>query len=153
MALEVPLLYPMPRKRAEALSDDLSGVPGAVRTLAREAREAGWDVTVWHSIGCLPHATTGRPGPEKDHWAVVVVQPAARAYAVYAGVGWHSVAVWDQARAPFAGCSVTDLREFLAGPRREQGWYDAIRARQRELAERAKASAAARPRKGREEAL
>lgn len=164
-ALEVADPYPAPREARSSLSGEMNGVPGPVLGLARDAHRLGWVVRVQHSIGCLPHATTGRPGPEREWFAVVMRRggPAGsadgtggagfQAYGVYGGGVWSSCAVWDTTRAPFAACSVSDVRSFLAEPGPGQGWYDAIRQRQAEAAARQKAAAAARPRKGTGEGL
>lgn len=137
--------------------------PGAVEKLAQEAVELGWAVSRQSARGCFSHRTTGRPTAACDSFALrfrpdVWPLPGERescgrqAYAVYAKAGWQSICVYGPDLPWFMGCSVTDLREFLAVPDRDAAWFDAIRVRNAESAARAKLAAATRPKAKRDEA-
>jgi hypothetical protein len=78
----------------------------------------------------MPHATTGRPGVERDSFSVRFRRGNFQGYAIYAGAGWQSIMVAGTALAPFGKMGRTDLGAWLRS-RGEQPfeWYDAIRAR------------------------
>lgn len=64
----------------------------AVEDLQALAPRFGWSVLVTYARGCFPHASTGRPGPERDSLAVRMERGREAAVAVYVGGSSWS---WD----------------------------------------------------------
>ena len=131
--------------------------PGPVLLLEREAAGHGWDVVKAYARGCMPHATTGRPGPERDSYSVrfsrvdrdqTVLGQVWQGYAIYAGSAWQSIMIAGTPLPPFGKLGRVELSAWLADPVRPSSWYDEIRKCRAEAARVAKERAAARPRKG-----
>lgn len=140
--------YPAPEVSSRDDIAALHGVvwPSAVEKLASDGSALAWDVRKQWARGCLPHATTGRPGASEDSFAVCFARDVWTAWAVYRGGAWKFVWMTGKDLPPFGLGGVTDLREWLADPDRPASWYDAIRER---VANR-KEAAKSRPKKGRE---
>lgn len=107
--------------------------PSAVEKLAQEAVELSWAVRRQSARGAFANRATGRPGVVRDSFALVFGEHGGgsrrRAYAVYTNGSWQSICVYGPDLPWFMGCSVTDLRGFLAEPDRPAAWLDAIRVR------------------------
>lgn len=124
--------------------------PSAVEKLASDGSALAWDVRKAWARGCLPHATTGRPGPSEDSYAVRFARSHLAAWAVYRGGAWKFVWMTGKDLPPFGLGGVTDLREWLADPGKPASWYDVIRERARLAEMRRKEAARTRLKKGRE---
>jgi hypothetical protein len=150
--------YPAPevssRDDIAALHGVAHGVvwPGAVEKLASDGCALHWDVRKTWARGCLPHATTGRPGAPEDSYAVRFARETWSAWAVYRGGAWKFVWMVGRDLPPFGLGGVTDLREWLADPEKLTSWYGAIRERARLVEVRRKEAAKSRPKKTREAA-
>ncbi len=59
--------------------------PAPFAKLAGRAKGAGWAVRAQYAVGCIPHATTGRPGPARPSYALVATRTGQRLVAVYQG--------------------------------------------------------------------
>lgn len=105
--------------------------PGAVEKLASDGCALGWRVRKAWARGCLPHATTGRPGPSEDSFSVRFTREVWSAWVVYRGSACKFVWMTGRDLPPFGLGGVTDLREWLADPGKPASWYDAIRGRVR----------------------
>lgn len=130
--------------------------PRPVTLLLREAEKHGWQATWAWARGCMPHATTGRPGEERDSYSVRFRRGEWQGYAIYGGgatKSWQSIMVTGRSLPPFGKLGRTELSAWLAEPQRPATWYDEIRARV--AAKEAAAKERARERKpaGRGEAL
>jgi len=88
--------YPAPEVSSRA------GVQGPAKDAVKAARllaqAHGWDTLVTYSRGCLPHGTTGAPGPVRDVLMLRLHRGAERAYASYVSGAkswsWDSMASW-----------------------------------------------------------
>jgi hypothetical protein len=131
-----------------------AGWPGPVTALMRDATKQGWDVVMSYARGCMPHATTGRPGVERESYSVRFRQDSWQGYAIYAGGAWQSIMVTGRDLPPFGKLGRTDLGAWLVAP-----WpggdarYDEVRERVAQQVARAKLRATERPKKGKGEAL
>lgn len=102
--------YPAPVVTSRDAWPDGVSVPSPVAKLEGEALGWGWQVRCQYSRGCMPHATTGRPGAVKDAFAL---RFGGRACAVYRGGVWESVWIWGPDLPPNRLRGVTELREWL----------------------------------------
>ncbi len=100
-------------------------LPAPVLKLAEFAREAGWEVRIRASQGCLPHSTTGRPGALKDLIGVRFgAHPMTdrQAYAIYAKAAkngtwaWSSVMLWGPDLPAYGAGGLEHLNRFLFDP-------------------------------------
>lgn len=101
--------------------------PAAVKAVRALAVEKGWSALGQYSRGHLPHATTGKPTGVRDLIGLrfcispTVADPwvTRQAYAVYTRPvnggtwAWSSVMIWGSDLAPYAGCTITDLKAYL----------------------------------------
>lgn len=110
--------------------------PRPVTLLARLGQDHGWATKVTYSRGCPPHATTGRPGPVADWFAVRMFHPDSRArfVAIYSVRG--SVKAWDGTLLttpkipPYLGCNITEGKAFvMAGGLVLPSFVDEVRQR------------------------
>jgi hypothetical protein len=137
-------------------------MPAAAVKLAGEAEEWGWRSLVQYARGCMPHATTGRPGAPAHTVAVRLgghARTDRQAYAIYRSPvsrlawTWSSVQIWGPDLPPFRWSGVTELREWLSlAGAVPPLWFFNIALRREEQAARAKESAATRPKKSTREA-
>lgn len=147
--------YPPPEVSSRDGTEPPGAVwPGPVIKLVRQAIEAGWGTAPAYARGCMPHATTGRPGAPRDSFSVRFVRDGWQGYAIYAAGGWQSIMVTGTALPPFGMLGRTDLSAWLADP-----WpagdarYDEVRRRVALQKEQQKERAKSRPKKGSGEAL
>lgn len=162
-ALHPPIEVPYPAPVVSSRQESAFLVPTPVLALAEFARENGWEVRVQYAQGYPPHASTGRPGALKDSIAVIFGgHPITdrRAYACYEKTAGGSAWTWNGIQisgpdvTPYAGCGVTELKEFLATPERSASavaaWVRGIKAvrRAQAAAVKARPKAAAKPREG-----
>lgn len=144
-APEIPPMHPYegvrPRgpenrsERAEGVAPEfahtigcLCPAPGPVFELEALAAAEGWAVMTRHSRGTPAGART-----VKDVWSVRFRRRdewgAWMGYAVRAGESWNSVCIAGDSLPPFLAAGVTELREWLQQPAREEQWYAGIRQR------------------------
>lgn len=121
--------YPAPAVSSRNRLTPVFGYPDVVTKLAREAGERGWRTETAWARGCLPHATTGRPGRAEDSFRVKFARGPWAAWAIYRGAGWKFLWIWGQHLLPFGMCNVTDLKVWLSDPDQPQQWYEGIRER------------------------
>jgi hypothetical protein len=155
--VELAQEYPLPSVSSRD-GVEPAGWPGPVTALMRDATKQGWDVVVMsYARGCMPHATTGRPGAERESYSVRFCRGGVagwQGYAIYAGGAWQSIMVTGRDLPPFGKLGRTDLGAWLVGP-----WpggdarYDEVRERVAQQVARAKLRATERPKKGKGEAL
>lgn len=109
-------------RTSEAVDAWTRGAPASVLKLAEFAREHSWEVRTQYSRGCMPHATTGRPGALKDLIGLrfgAHPMTERQAYAVYsrnASGGtwtWSSVMIWGPDLPPYGGCGTAELKDYL----------------------------------------
>ena len=106
--------YPAP----EITSED--GVAGpdkrAVVAMCKLAQDYGWTVRVTYARGCYPHASTGRPGPQRDSLAVRMARGPERAVAVYRSGStwsWDTLWHWITGQWPTRFGEVTPFQDVL----------------------------------------
>lgn len=93
--------------------------PKAVTDLAKLGTTNGWATTTTYSRGCLPHATTGAPGPVADWFAVRMLHPETRArfVAIYSVRGtakaWDSTLILSPSIPPYTGCNITEAKKLI----------------------------------------
>lgn len=113
--------FPAPL-RSSRISISGVQVPTPVLSLVEFARENSWEVRTQYSQGCMPHATTGRPGVLKDLIGVrfgAHPMTPRQAYAVYSrnasggGWAWSSVMIWGPDLPPYRGCGISELKAYL----------------------------------------
>lgn len=126
--------YPAPLVSTRDGVEPASGWPGPVALLASEAEMAGWRVQLAYARGCMPHATTGRPGAPRDSYSVRFAKGDWQGYAIYGGSpsspAWQSIMVTGRELPPFGMMGRTDLTTWLAGPEKlGPQWYDVVRRR------------------------
>lgn len=142
--------YPAPSVTSrDAVPGDVSW-PGPVSLLLNEADGRGWRTAPAYAKGCMPHATTGRPGAERESWSVLFARDGWQGYAIYSASAWQSIMVAGVTLPPFGKLGRTELSAWLAEPDRPASWYDEIRKRRADQAAAAKERAASRPKKGKE---
>jgi len=142
--------YPVPVVSSRNRLAPEGGYPAVVTKLAREAGGRGWGTETAWARGCLPHATTSRPGPAEDSFRVKFARGPWGAWAIHRGGGWKFVWIWGQDLLPFGMCTVTDLKVWLSDPDQPARWYEGIRRREALAATRRKEAARNRPKKARE---
>jgi hypothetical protein len=158
-----PFPAPLIESRSSSSRTMTNLCPSSVMKLAEFAREYSWEVRTQFSQGCIPHATTGRPSALKDLIGLrfgAHPMTQRQAYAVYsrnASGGawtWSSIMIWGPDLPPFAGCGITELKEFLRVPDRPTpnmlAWVNVIKHRREQQAAEVKARPKA-PAKGRED--
>lgn len=143
--------YPAPEIYEGAAVDAVA--PGRVRTLINLGQACGWTTRLVMSIGSMPHATTGRPGPRKTWWGVRLKRPewSRQAYAVFDEkfAAWHSIGMAGLDFVPLMVGGRTDLSAFLA-ERVGADWRASVIERVRAQEAAAKLVAAARPKKAKQ---
>lgn len=128
--------------------------PGPVLGLAQSASAAGWGVRVQWATGSLPHATTGKPGPVRESFAVRCLRDAWGAWAVRRGDAWPFVWLWGETLSPFGLAGLTEMTEWLRDPDAcDDRWYASIRARRAQQEIARKEAARLRPKKARSEGM
>lgn len=125
-------------------------IPGPVVQLRKQAEAHGWAARVAYSRGWLPHRTSGAPTTKAHVVTVQCLHPESRArlLATYvipvespSGKKWDSVIITSPKIPPYAGCSITDAKQYLqAAGRVLPSWLDEIRARNAAKVEKAKAA-------------
>lgn len=121
--------YPVPVVTSR---DEVEGVawPAPVLTLERAAQRFGWHVELAYARGRMPHATTGKPGEERDSFSVRFSGGPWQGYAIYAARAWQSIMVTGRTLPPFGMLGRTELGVWLAGPEKlDARWYDEVRLR------------------------
>lgn len=117
--------FPAPEFTSRDQDQQPEILPGPVMKLAEFAREAGWEVRVQASQGCLPHSTTGRPGTPKDLIGVRFgghPMTDRQAYAIYSRAAkggtwtWSSVMLWGPDLPAYGGGGLEHLNRFLFDP-------------------------------------
>ena len=93
-----------------------AGWPGPVIALAAAAESLGWRFQLAYASGCMPHATTGRPGAERESFSVQFARGGYQGYAIYAGKAWQSIMVTGRDLPPFGKLGRTDLGAWLREP-------------------------------------
>jgi hypothetical protein len=145
--------YPAPSVSSRDLCEPVAW-PRPVVLLSGVATQLDWEVVLAYAKGCMPHATTGAPGDERESYSVRFAKDGYQGYAIYAGKAWQSIMVTGRDLPPFGKLGRTDLGAWLREP-----WpggdprYDEIRQRVAQRTERAKVRAVERPKRGRGEAL
>lgn len=142
--------YPAPEHTSRDPWPDDFPIPGPCVQLRKLAAEHGWSARLQYSRGRMPHAATGRPGALVHTVALQAFHPESRArlVALYvipvenpAGKKWDGVIITSPKIPPYAGCSITDGKQYLqAAGRVLPSWLEEIRARN--VAKAAKAKAA-----------
>lgn len=90
--------------------------PGPVLVLERLAWQLAWEVQLAYAKGCMPHATTGQPGVERESYSVRFARNGYQGYAIYAGKAWQSIMVTGRDLPPFGKLGRTDLGAWLRDP-------------------------------------
>jgi hypothetical protein len=143
--------YPAPSVTSrDAVLQDAPPWPDPVRKLANESDRVGWRWKVAYAKGRMPHATTGRPGVERESWSVRFARGEWQGYAIYANKAWQSIMVTGRRLPPFGKLGRTELTTWLINPDQPASWYDEIRSKREQQAATAKERAASRPKKGTE---
>lgn len=125
-------------------------IPGPVLQLRKQAEVHGWAVRVAYSRGWLPNRTTRKPGTRSHVVTVQCLHPESRArlLATYvipvespSGKKWDSVIITSPKIPPYAGCSITDAKQYLqAAGRVLPSWLEQIRERNADKQAKAKAA-------------
>jgi hypothetical protein len=113
--------YPAPVRTSRQGVPLPQELPSAVEKLASFAREQRWEVIAQSSMGNVPHGSTGRPTALKRLAALRFGRhPSGRgAYVVYEAPAktesWkpRSIMIWGPDLAPYAHCSMADLKAYL----------------------------------------
>lgn len=131
--------YPAPEHTSRDPWPEDFPMPGPVAAVKAHAERHGWSVVATYSRGCLPHSSHGTPLALAHHVALRMVHPetGARCAALYSipvdkpdGKKWTGILIASRTVSPYAGCSITDAREWLAlAGRMLPGWLDAVKRR------------------------
>lgn len=124
----VPPAYPAPSVSSRDVAEP-GAWPGPVELLGQQAARYGWQVALAYARGCMPHATTGRPGAERDSYSVRFARGDWQGYAIHAADAWQSIMVTGRALPPFGMMGRTELSVWLSDPDQPAAWYDAVRTR------------------------
>lgn len=82
-----PEPYPASEVTSGVETPEGTHTPSAVLKVAQRLNAAGFLTELAYARGCLPHATTGRPGPVRDSWRLAVLRSGVSGWATYRG-GW-----------------------------------------------------------------
>lgn len=124
-----PLRIDWPGSRLEAepypvpVVDSRAGVeptlwPSSLVKMQSYAIGRDWRVTRSYSRGCMPHGSTGRPGPVKDWYGLRLAagDGARAAWMVHDGTSWKSMGIWGAGVQPLVGLlGVTAVEVWIAG--------------------------------------
>lgn len=111
-------LVPYPAPGITSRDGVLPDAPAPAAQLQALAEAAGWTVVRQFSHGCMPHATTGKPGPAREMHALLMARPdGRRAVACYrrqsAGWKWESMWTWSITTRHTPHATVSAFREAL----------------------------------------
>lgn len=109
--------------------------PGPVLQLQKLAESEGWAVRLQYSRNHTPRVDNGKPGAMAHHVVVQAFHPESRSRLVAhyvvpvrnpSGAKWLSTLIVSPTISPYAGCSITDAKQFI---RWRSVDLDAIRVR------------------------
>lgn len=137
-----PEPYPAP------MVDSRAGVepalwPSSVLRTRTYALERGWRVACSYSRGCIPHGSTGRPGPVKNWYGLRLAagDGARAAWMVHDGTSWKSMGIWGAGVQPLVGAlGVTAMEVWIAGILNPLKFRDDLAASMREAEKRKRAA-------------
>lgn len=119
--------YPAPH--VDSRNDIEAAWPSSLMGMRAFAAGYGWRSVSQYSRGCMPHATTGRPGPVKDWYALRLAAPggARRAWMVHDGMKWTTVGIWGDGVPALTGeLGVTAIQQWIVGPEDPLAFRDGL---------------------------
>lgn len=119
---EAEQVYPAPEWTSRQPWPADFPIPGPVVQLRKLAEAHDWAVRISYARGNPPHKATGKPGALVHTVALQCLHPETRARLVVmysipvenpSGKKWDGVLIASPTIPPYAGCSITEAKEYV----------------------------------------